>query len=92
MAFLLITTCVRYFAPLIQQGTSNIKNCRNAHLEQLFGVVMDGDDVGDPESFHLLLITKDIIAKMLQPILMTTFSSYLFVGKGGRAKEYKEPL
>jgi hypothetical protein len=36
--------------------------------------------------------TKDIIAKMLQPILMTTFSSYLFVGKGGRAKEYKEPL
>jgi hypothetical protein len=35
---------------------------------------------------------KDNKAKMLQAILMTTFSSSLFVGQGGRAKEYKESL
>jgi hypothetical protein len=35
---------------------------------------------------------KDTIAKMLQPFLMTTFSSSLFVGQGGRAKEDKESL
>jgi hypothetical protein len=39
-----------------------------------------------------LLRVKDIIAKMLQPFLMTTFSSSLFVGQGGPAKEYKEAL
>jgi hypothetical protein len=43
-------------------------------------------------AYGILLIVKDNIAKMLQPILMTTFSSSLFVGQGGRAKEYKESL
>jgi hypothetical protein len=38
------------------------------------------------------LMTKDIIAKMFQAFLMTTFSSSLFVRQGGQAKEYKEAL
>ena len=38
----------------------------NTHLEQLLGVVVNGHNVGDPEPFHLLRITRVAIAAHVQ--------------------------